>query len=471
MKIQRVAPAVLLWAALGQSAPAGAEEADVGVLAAVNRNMTGARPSEAARDVFIKERLVSNERIETSADGGGQILFLDRTSLTVSPQASLVLDKYVFDPDKQTGEIGVSLARGALRLVGGRITKSSAATIETPSATIGIRGGIGHTLIEEDGSTLHFHLAGISSTVVTATGTLTITREGGHARIGPDGAIAYLGVATPEALAAAMGRGVGRGDGGVGDGGAPGTAGGIPGAGGVARIVSARIGDVAVMVSAAPGAQAERPISTIGQREMSADDEMPELTFDSLRAEFSLASISSDDISTVDTPPPVDPIDPDPTPTLDGVFFSGTYSVATTGLSGSPAGGTYPFSMAYSVSEGFGNAVLGLPAVEVFVPSQPDQNGQPFIAEVIYVVGQDLALVPAAGLETGLGGNPAGTNFTIDPNGPSVSGDVRIDYANSSLLQEILTAEGAVVNVGGIVMDAPDFVQGLADLKQSLGIN
>lgn len=467
MKPMRVGPAVLLWAAFCQPLPGGAEEAkDVGVLAAVNRDMTGARPSEAARDVFIKDRLVSSERIETTADGGGQILFLDQTSLTVSPQASLVLDKYVFDPDKRTGEIGVSLARGALRLVGGKITKSAAATIRTPSATIGIRGGIGHTMVEEDGSTIHFHLAGISSTIVTATGTLTITREGGYARIGPDGTITYLGVATPDVLAAAMGRGAGRGDGGV--------VSGIAGAGGVARIAGGRIGEVAVMVSSAPGAPAERPISTIGQREMNADDETPELTFDSLRAEFALAGLASGDIAAVDPVdpvPPVDPVAPNPTPTFDGVFFSGTYSVATTGQSGSPAGGTYPFSMAYSVSEGFGNAVLGLPAVEVFVPSQPDPNGQPFISEVIYVVGQDLALVPAPGFETGLGGNPAGTSFTINPNGPSVGGDVRIDYANSSVLQEILTAEGTVVNVGGIVMNGPDFVQGLADLKQSLGIN
>ena len=65
------------------------------------------------------------------------MLFLDQTSLTVSPNSEIVLDKYVYDPEAQTGEIGVSVARGVLRLIGGRITKKTDGVIKTPTATIG----------------------------------------------------------------------------------------------------------------------------------------------------------------------------------------------------------------------------------------------------------------------------------------------------------------------------------------------
>lgn len=120
--------------------PAGAQE--IGSVAAVNAQVTGTPPQAATRVLEITDPVIQNELIASSDVGSAQLLFLDQTSLTVSPQSEVVLDHYVYDPERAWGEITVGMMKGVLRFVGGRITKQTEAVIQTPVATIGIRGGI-----------------------------------------------------------------------------------------------------------------------------------------------------------------------------------------------------------------------------------------------------------------------------------------------------------------------------------------
>src|SRR5258705_2997756 len=70
------------------------------------------------------------------------MLFLDGSALTVGPNSDVVLDEFVYDPSTETGKLAVSATRGVLRLVGGKISKTEPVTLRTPTATLGIRGGI-----------------------------------------------------------------------------------------------------------------------------------------------------------------------------------------------------------------------------------------------------------------------------------------------------------------------------------------
>ncbi len=176
------------WAACGAAllATGAVSASEIGAVAAVNRDVQGARPSENPRRLLLNEKLIQNERITTSAESGGQVLFLDQTTLTLTPNSDIILDKYVFDPAADKGELAVTMLKGAMRMVGGRITKSSAATIRTPSATIGIRGGIGNITVNDDGSTEYMHIAGFSAEITNGSGeSITITREGGMAEVSP----------------------------------------------------------------------------------------------------------------------------------------------------------------------------------------------------------------------------------------------------------------------------------------------
>ena len=93
---------------------AAAQSADVGVLAAVNRDVLGERPEERPRQLVLREKLILNERITTSDVGGGQVMFLDQTTLTLSPNSNILLDRYVYDPNAQVGDVSVTLLKGAM---------------------------------------------------------------------------------------------------------------------------------------------------------------------------------------------------------------------------------------------------------------------------------------------------------------------------------------------------------------------
>ncbi len=223
--------------------------AEIGTVSAVNRDMDGTPPEQTSRALTLGDTVYSNERIETSELGLGQLLFVDQTSLTVSPNSDIILDRYIYDPDRETGDMALSMTRGALRFIGGRISKSQAATIRTPTATIGIRGGMVLVEIDSDG-TLITNIASESvvveqygdadgdglddgpsenksasggrsgggsggSTISTGgpTSRVVLTRSSATATASRDGAT-YTGLANSGDLAASFGTLEGAGDGG-----------------------------------------------------------------------------------------------------------------------------------------------------------------------------------------------------------------------------------------------------------------
>ncbi|HEU0154704.1 MAG TPA: FecR domain-containing protein [Stellaceae bacterium] len=133
------APVLLGLAAAGPAAVAQR----VGVNSAVNPESTGIPPGAAARRLVIGQDVVYNERITTEAAGQTQILFVDASTMTVGPNSNMVIDQFVYDPNTGAGKFAASLTKGVFRFVGGALSKhDNAVTVRTPTATIGIRGGV-----------------------------------------------------------------------------------------------------------------------------------------------------------------------------------------------------------------------------------------------------------------------------------------------------------------------------------------
>jgi hypothetical protein len=139
--IIRTAATAMLAALLATrcSGPSMAE--DIGVTAATNPVATGEPPGQGVRELRIGLNVVRNERIRTTADGSTQVIFVDRTSLTIGPNSDITIDQYVYDPGSG-GNLAVRIGRGVLRFIGGEISHSDQIRITTPSATLGIRGGM-----------------------------------------------------------------------------------------------------------------------------------------------------------------------------------------------------------------------------------------------------------------------------------------------------------------------------------------
>lgn len=172
-KIFRVAACVVAMTGM-TIAPA---YADVGVTSATDGDPLGRPPALAERVLRVGINIQANEVISTKADDRAHILFLDGTSLTVAPNAELVIDKYVYDPNTKTGDLAVSVSKGVLRLVGGKISKNNPMVVKTPSATIGIRGGIA-VIAAEARQTQASFLFGTTMTASANGRTETATRPG-----------------------------------------------------------------------------------------------------------------------------------------------------------------------------------------------------------------------------------------------------------------------------------------------------
>jgi hypothetical protein len=116
--------------------------AKVGVTSATDGDPLGKPPQQNERVLRIGIDIQADEVVTTNATDRAHLVFLDGTSLTVGPNARVVVDKFVYDPNTKTGELALTASKGVFRLVGGKISKTSAITVATPSSTIGVRGGI-----------------------------------------------------------------------------------------------------------------------------------------------------------------------------------------------------------------------------------------------------------------------------------------------------------------------------------------
>ncbi|MFZ5784739.1 MAG: FecR domain-containing protein [Pseudomonadota bacterium] len=151
--------------------------AKVGVTSATDGDPLGKPPTEAERVLRIGIDVQANELITTHARDRAHLVFLDGTALTVGPNASLTIDRFVYDPNTKTGDLAINASRGVLRLVGGKISKTKPITITTPSNTIGIRGGI--TLVDvQPNRTVSTFVFGKAMSVTAVGQTQVVTRPG-----------------------------------------------------------------------------------------------------------------------------------------------------------------------------------------------------------------------------------------------------------------------------------------------------
>ena len=82
------------------------------------------------------------DTIETEGSGSVGLVFLDKTTLSLSDGGKMVLDELVYDPATGTGSMGINMVEGAFSFISGEIAKTGpdAMQIETPVVTMGIRG-------------------------------------------------------------------------------------------------------------------------------------------------------------------------------------------------------------------------------------------------------------------------------------------------------------------------------------------
>ncbi|MBR0756699.1 FecR domain-containing protein [Bradyrhizobium jicamae] len=88
----------------------------------------------------------------TGADGRLGINFADGSSFTLSSNARMALDEFVYQPNGKSNASFYNLTRGTATFVAGQVAKTGDMKVDTPVATMGIRGTTPRIEIGDDGN-------------------------------------------------------------------------------------------------------------------------------------------------------------------------------------------------------------------------------------------------------------------------------------------------------------------------------
>ncbi|HSI42027.1 MAG TPA: FecR family protein [Xanthobacteraceae bacterium] len=117
-------------------APAAAQQ--IGQTVSVQNQVTG-EINSVVRRLGPGDNVNSRERVSTATASTTLLRFLDQTQLNVGAASTVVLDRFVYNPDGGARDAVINITKGAMRFVTGNSNPENF-TIRTQVATIGIRG-------------------------------------------------------------------------------------------------------------------------------------------------------------------------------------------------------------------------------------------------------------------------------------------------------------------------------------------
>jgi hypothetical protein len=117
------------------------------------KNEVFATLGDSKRDLREGLRVHRTEYLQTGTSSQAELKLDDQTKLALGPNAGLKLDEFVIGKSGGVTTIGVNFVKGTFRFITGA-QKKDAYVIETPSATIGVRGTVFDVYVDGSGDTL-----------------------------------------------------------------------------------------------------------------------------------------------------------------------------------------------------------------------------------------------------------------------------------------------------------------------------
>ena len=141
---------------------------------------TGVGSLTRERTELIAEVGRDIELYDTLNTGNGRIAveFVDNAELRLTEHSRVLIDEVIYDPDPSKSKMAMKFAMGTARFTSGKLGMINKANIriETPTATIGIRGTDFTATVDELGRSLIILLPDLNG---NASGEITVTNEGG----------------------------------------------------------------------------------------------------------------------------------------------------------------------------------------------------------------------------------------------------------------------------------------------------
>jgi len=156
--------------------------AGIGSPVIVVNTVTGTLKTQEPRELRVGVDVFAHETVRTAEQSTARIVFEDQTKLEIGARSEVVLDRFVYDPNRSNSEVAVSIAKGIARFTTGVLAHESY-KISTPTATIGVRGTTLDTQVDERGTWVYVENGSVT---VTANGA-TVVVNAGQATLSPFG--------------------------------------------------------------------------------------------------------------------------------------------------------------------------------------------------------------------------------------------------------------------------------------------
>jgi hypothetical protein len=142
--------------------------------------------TEATSQINVGDGVLRDETVRTGNESAARFVMADSTNLSLGPNASLRLDRTVFNDEHSYRDIAIQLTSGAFRFVTGHSEKN-AYKITTPLASIGVRGTI-LDVLSQNGQTTVVLQEGAGSVCTLTFQCIQLTQPGDTAVISLTGA-------------------------------------------------------------------------------------------------------------------------------------------------------------------------------------------------------------------------------------------------------------------------------------------
>jgi hypothetical protein len=136
--------------AAADSSQAAAEE-PVGNVATLQGTATVTR-NGASTPLKLKDDVYKGDTLQTGKSSTLIVTFTDDTTLNLSASSRVVVDNFVYEEGGKANAALINVARGTMAFVAAAVAKTGDMKIETPTATLGIRGTTGVVDVPEGAS-------------------------------------------------------------------------------------------------------------------------------------------------------------------------------------------------------------------------------------------------------------------------------------------------------------------------------
>ena len=132
---------LLVVLVLGNAAVGFADTEPVGFIKALTKDAFIIRNGKTLAAV-PEMKIMSGDVIKTGPTGSVGLIFLDDTVVSMGPKTEFAIENFLYSPVDKRLSFVARIIRGTLSFLSGQIVKLSPSSVrlETPSATIGMRG-------------------------------------------------------------------------------------------------------------------------------------------------------------------------------------------------------------------------------------------------------------------------------------------------------------------------------------------